>query len=264
MTSASQAGILHGNNDGIPAFRWYERDRQKLMVSSSPVDAAEIVRRVSNGEGLLSNNGASICNLVTGDATRAYLTTAAIKDESPGDRREQGIPRLLPEPDRVPALVHALPRRVHQGAIPGAQDPPLRHPAADASRDEVRGHACREQRPASRRERVADHRGDVPRRERHLRGLHRLRRTRPPLRSGAGRVVRGARRGGPGDRHAPQGGRGRAAPVSDSSSCPTTARAWARPSCSATARASARSSATSCPAGRRSSRRRRPPRVPRS
>ena len=45
---------------------------------------AEIVRRVSNGEGLLSNNGASICNLVTGDATRAYLTTAAIKDESQG------------------------------------------------------------------------------------------------------------------------------------------------------------------------------------
>ena len=84
MTSASQAGILHGNNDGIPAFRWYERDRQHLMVSSNPVDAGEIVRRVSNGEGLLSNNGASICNLVTGDATRAYLTTAAIKDQSQG------------------------------------------------------------------------------------------------------------------------------------------------------------------------------------
>ena len=84
MTSASQAGILHGNNDGIPAFRWYERDRGHLMVSSSPDDAAEIVRRVSNGEGLLSNNGASICNLVTGDATRSYLTTAAIKDERQG------------------------------------------------------------------------------------------------------------------------------------------------------------------------------------
>ena len=84
MTSASQAGILHGNNDGIPAFRWYERDRQHLMVSSNPDDAAEIVRRVSNGEGLLSNNGASICNLVTGDATRCYLTTAAIKDEHHG------------------------------------------------------------------------------------------------------------------------------------------------------------------------------------
>ncbi len=85
MTSASQAGILHGTNDGIPAFRWYERDRRHLMASSNPTDAAEIVRRLSNGQGLLSNDGASICNLLTGDATRVYLTTAALKD------KEQGI-----------------------------------------------------------------------------------------------------------------------------------------------------------------------------
>ena len=84
MTSASQAGILHGNNDEIPAFRWYERDRQHLMASSNPTDATLIVSRISNGEGLLSNNGASICNLVTGDATRSYLTTAAIKAEGGG------------------------------------------------------------------------------------------------------------------------------------------------------------------------------------
>ena len=80
MTSASQLGILHGSNEGIPAFRWYERDRAKLMVSSNPRDAAEIVARASNGEGLLSNDGVSICNLVTGDATRSYLTTAALAE----------------------------------------------------------------------------------------------------------------------------------------------------------------------------------------
>jgi uncharacterized membrane protein YvlD (DUF360 family) len=91
MTSASQAGILHGNNDGIPAFRWYERDRKHLMVSSSAVDAAEMVRRISNGEGLLSNNGASICNLMTGDATRAYLTTATLKDEKQGIGYSKGF-----------------------------------------------------------------------------------------------------------------------------------------------------------------------------
>jgi uncharacterized membrane protein YvlD (DUF360 family) len=84
MTSASQAGILHGNNDGIPAFRWWERDRQYLMASSRPADAALIVSRLSNGEGLLSNNGVSICNLMTGDATRTYLTTASIKDPEHG------------------------------------------------------------------------------------------------------------------------------------------------------------------------------------
>ena len=65
----------------------------------------EIVRRVSNGEGLLSNNGASICNLVTGDATRSYLTTAAIKVEIAGARGEPGLPRLLPESKRLLALV---------------------------------------------------------------------------------------------------------------------------------------------------------------
>jgi len=84
MTSASQAGILHGNNDEIPAFRWYERDRKHLMASSNPTDATLIVSRISNGEGLLSNNGASICNLMTGDATRSYLTTASIKAEGGG------------------------------------------------------------------------------------------------------------------------------------------------------------------------------------
>src|SRR4051794_28004562 len=84
MTSASQLGILHGNNDGLPAFRWFERDTQTFRVSSKPADAAEMVRRVSNGEGLLSNDGVSICNLVTGDATRSYVTTAALAEGSRG------------------------------------------------------------------------------------------------------------------------------------------------------------------------------------
>ena len=84
QTSASQAGILHGNNDGIPAFRWYEKKTNKLMVSNHPEDATELVRRISNGEGLLSNGGASINNLVSGDASRAYLTMATIKGSKQG------------------------------------------------------------------------------------------------------------------------------------------------------------------------------------
>ncbi len=84
MTSASQLGILHGNNDGLPAFRWFERDTQLFRVSSKPADAAELVKRHSNGEGLLSNDGVSICNLVTGDAGRSYLTTAGLVDGSKG------------------------------------------------------------------------------------------------------------------------------------------------------------------------------------
>ena len=148
MTSASQAGILHGNNDGIPAFRWYERDRQHLMVSSNPVDAAEIVRRVSNGEGLLSNNGASICNLMTGDATRVLPDDRRAQGRVAGHRRQQGVHGLLLQPDRLPPLVHAVPGRVRQGADPGPSNATIRHAAADAPRDEVRRHARREQRPS--------------------------------------------------------------------------------------------------------------------
>jgi uncharacterized membrane protein YvlD (DUF360 family) len=98
MTSGSQAGILHGSNDGIPAFRWYERDRRHLMVSSNPTDAAEMVRRVSNGEGLLSNNGVSICNLLSGDATRTYLTTASLKDGDQGIGNSKAFTALFFSP----------------------------------------------------------------------------------------------------------------------------------------------------------------------
>jgi uncharacterized membrane protein YvlD (DUF360 family) len=83
-TPASQAGILHGNNEGIPAFRWYEKDAGRLMVANHPDDALEIGARISNGEGLLSNDGASVGNLFSGDATRSYITMATIKDKGQG------------------------------------------------------------------------------------------------------------------------------------------------------------------------------------
>ena len=78
QTSASQAGILHGDNDEIPGFRWWEKDGQRLFVSNHPSDARDIMRRVSNGRGLLAN-GASIGNLLSGDAPRSYLTASTVE-----------------------------------------------------------------------------------------------------------------------------------------------------------------------------------------
>ena len=49
QTSASQAGIMWGNNDGIPAFRWYEKDEKRLMVSNRAEDAEEIEARAREG-----------------------------------------------------------------------------------------------------------------------------------------------------------------------------------------------------------------------
>jgi len=92
-TPASQAGILHGRNDGIAGFRWYEKASARLLVANHPDDAAEIVRRVSDGVGLLVDDGASIGNLLTGDAPRSYLTMATIGEGGPADdgRRLRGF-----------------------------------------------------------------------------------------------------------------------------------------------------------------------------
>ncbi len=88
-TPASQAGILHGNNDGIPAFRWYEKDTGRIMVTNHPDDAVVVSRRISNGEGLLSNGGASVGNLFSGDAARSYMTMSTIKDKGQGLGKSQ-------------------------------------------------------------------------------------------------------------------------------------------------------------------------------
>lgn len=80
QTSASQAGILFGSNFDIPAFRWYEKDKKKRMVSNHPHNTAEIERRLSNGEGLLSKQGASRSNLFSGDAPQAIFTFSTIAD----------------------------------------------------------------------------------------------------------------------------------------------------------------------------------------
>ena len=93
VTPVSQAGILHGNNDEMPGFRWYEKGSGKLLVANTPEGAAAMLEQVSDGRGLLTDDGASIGNLVTGDAARSYLTMATIEDRSdPGDpRRLRGL-----------------------------------------------------------------------------------------------------------------------------------------------------------------------------
>lgn len=97
-TPASQAGILHGNNDGIPAFRWYEKGPGRIMVANHPADAMEIAGRISNGEGLLSNDGASVGNLFSGDAARSYISMATIKDKDQGLGRSQTFMSFFASP----------------------------------------------------------------------------------------------------------------------------------------------------------------------
>ena len=82
QTSASQAGLLHGSNHNIPAFRWWDRQRKALVSSSSPDDVAELEKTHSDGNGLLAADGASRGNLFSGDAPSVMNTASTIKDLS--------------------------------------------------------------------------------------------------------------------------------------------------------------------------------------
>jgi uncharacterized membrane protein YvlD (DUF360 family) len=84
MTSAGQVGILHGVQPGIPAFRWWEKERNYLMVSNHPEDAFEIERRASNERDLLADGGTSISNLVSGGAARAIATNSQLAKSGQG------------------------------------------------------------------------------------------------------------------------------------------------------------------------------------
>jgi len=97
QTSACQAGIMFGDNSDIPAFRWYDKDQQKLYVSGS--DAAELNSRYANGNGLL-RGGASINNMLDGDAQKSLLTLANLfmGDSDEKRRRAEDIYLLMLNP----------------------------------------------------------------------------------------------------------------------------------------------------------------------
>ncbi|GAB3155747.1 phage holin family protein [Amycolatopsis stemonae] len=94
QTGASVCGILHGSNQDILGFRWYEKDRDHVMACAHPTDAAEIERRHSDGRGLLSGDGASRGNLFSGDAAHVSLTMSSIPVLVPKGLRHRNRDRI--------------------------------------------------------------------------------------------------------------------------------------------------------------------------
>jgi uncharacterized membrane protein YvlD (DUF360 family) len=89
QTGASQAGILLGSNEDIPAFRWVEKETGTMMTCSAPPDCAEIERRRATGIGLLTDGGSSRGNLLSGEAQDVILTVSRMEEEkkaNPGYR----------------------------------------------------------------------------------------------------------------------------------------------------------------------------------
>ncbi len=82
QTSAGQAGILHGNNDNIPAFRWYDKAKGEVIASSNPKFLPDLEKEHSDSHGLLVDNGASRGNMLSGDAPYVFTTASTITDRS--------------------------------------------------------------------------------------------------------------------------------------------------------------------------------------
>ena len=112
-TPASQMGILHGTIDGIPAFRWVDRDEGKVYVANKPADAALIEARHSDGTGLLADDGVSVSNLFTGDAPTAYATMSAVQRTQETRETRLTLAGFLASPN---GLARAIPRMVGEMA----------------------------------------------------------------------------------------------------------------------------------------------------
>lgn len=84
QTGAMQTGILLGNNKDVPAYRWWDREQKKVVMSGSPRDAQAIEARLTTGKGLCSDGGASRGNMFSGDATESMFTFSTLRTRDRG------------------------------------------------------------------------------------------------------------------------------------------------------------------------------------
>src|SRR5919107_1503944 len=73
-TPYCQAGIFHGENGGIPAFRFYDKVARKVITCNAP-DGVQYIRDRIHSPGALAG-GSSYVNLLDGDAQTVAFTVA--------------------------------------------------------------------------------------------------------------------------------------------------------------------------------------------
>ncbi|WP_245908169.1 alkaline phosphatase family protein [Pseudosporangium ferrugineum] len=97
-TPASQAGLLHGASAAVPAFRWYEKESGRLLVTNHPRDSALVEARFSDGRGLLADGGVSVSNVFSGDAPTSLLTMSTIGARGASGRPARYVSAYLLDP----------------------------------------------------------------------------------------------------------------------------------------------------------------------
>ncbi|MCX5993787.1 MAG: alkaline phosphatase family protein [Chloroflexi bacterium] len=87
QTMAAQAGILHGNNYGVVAFRWYVKGKNKVIDAAALKDVAQLEKQLSDGNGLMSHGGVTRASLFSGDASSVLITGSRVFEETSADLR---------------------------------------------------------------------------------------------------------------------------------------------------------------------------------
>lgn len=81
QTSASQAGLLHGDNSDIPAFRWFDKQAGRVIVSSDLKVLGAFEEAHSKGDGLLADGGTARASMFSGDAVEVMLVASRVREE---------------------------------------------------------------------------------------------------------------------------------------------------------------------------------------
>src|SRR5919107_4685585 len=108
-TPYCQAGIFHGENDGIPAFRFYDKAARRVVTCNAP-EGVQYIRDRIHTPGALAE-GSSYVNLLDGDASTVAFTVAT--------RERMSVYRRLGG-TRMALLIAIHPIRVARMAVTGA------------------------------------------------------------------------------------------------------------------------------------------------
>jgi hypothetical protein len=110
-TPYCQAGIFYGENDGIPAFRFYDKAARRVVTCNAP-EGVQYIRDRIHAKGALAD-GSSYVNLLDGDA-RTVAFTVATRDRMSVYRRLGGT--------RMALLILLHPLRVARMVVHGVSE----------------------------------------------------------------------------------------------------------------------------------------------
>jgi len=100
-TPAVQGGLFYGTRSGVPGYRWYDRERDKVMVASRPADLRDAEAAVAaHGPALLAG-GSCINSMFGGGAAKRLMTLSAVREggeyKQPGEKADFSLFWLNPQ-----------------------------------------------------------------------------------------------------------------------------------------------------------------------